>query len=533
MNKMSGLSAFFLFLIFAMPIRAEWTGSTAEQMITYMPPSGDELEVRIASFCAAPDGYLYAVCAQTESPSPYTRELYFSKSTDGGNTWSGTAGDVIINADDGQIVYFSSNYEYIDMQVDSQGRIFVIWCEDFENTGIREIMLLYSTDYGDTWQNSSADVPISNSTGIAYDANKPSLAIDFNDNLHAVWNQKTDSSYNNYEVCYSRSTDHGLTWTGQSADREISYRNGLPAWNPDIDCDDLGNIYVVWNEDAYLGSEFRLQFGKSTDGGASFSSETADLPISLEYQETGAAQIHIDAFNNVNVVYKGSEGGPNFTKLCLYTGSTDGGATWSGNNGLIYIDSGPAPNVDSYGADITSTSDGTLIAVYSAGPALQNNIFASYSTDHGATWSGNTDPDLVSYSGAVYNSHVPYIIASPGDTLHVIWRQKAATGTKEDLFYSRSDTLAGGGGGGCDYVVGDVNGSDNYNGLDVTYGVSFFKYGTPTPQCPDCPPCSGWYYCGDVNASCNYNGLDITYGVNYFKYGSPEPEPCGDCPPSP
>jgi len=88
-------------------------------------------------------------------------------------------------------------------------------------------------------------------------------------------------------------------------------------------------------------------------------------------------------------------------------------------------------------------------------------------------------------------------------------------------------------GGGCDYAAGDVNGSDNYNGLDITYGVNFFKYGNPPPQCPDCPldDCNSWHYCGDVNASCNYNGLDITYGVNYFKYGSPEPEPCPDCPP--
>jgi len=88
------------------------------------------------------------------------------------------------------------------------------------------------------------------------------------------------------------------------------------------------------------------------------------------------------------------------------------------------------------------------------------------------------------------------------------------------------------GGGGCDYIVGDVNGSNNYNGLDITYGVNFFKYGNPPPQCnPDCPPCAGWHYCGDVNNSCNYNGLDITYGVNYFKYGSPAPIPCDDCPP--
>jgi hypothetical protein len=91
-------------------------------------------------------------------------------------------------------------------------------------------------------------------------------------------------------------------------------------------------------------------------------------------------------------------------------------------------------------------------------------------------------------------------------------------------------------GGGCEYVTGDVNGSDSYNGLDITYGVNFFKYGTPEPQCPygSCPvpSCDAFFYCGDVNASCNYNGLDITYGVNYFKFGSPAPNPCGDCPPA-
>jgi len=106
--------------------------------------------------------------------------------------------------------------------------------------------------------------------------------------------------------------------------------------------------------------------------------------------------------------------------------------------------------------------------------------------------------------------------------------------TQDDSVDMAFCLLSGAGGGGCDYVDGDVNGSSNFNGLDVTYGVNFFKYGSPAPQCsPDCPPCAGWHYCGDVNSSCNYNGLDITYSVNYFKYGSPGPVPCGDCPPNP
>jgi len=84
---------------------------------------------------------------------------------------------------------------------------------------------------------------------------------------------------------------------------------------------------------------------------------------------------------------------------------------------------------------------------------------------------------------------------------------------------------------GCDYVLGDVNGSNSFNGLDITYGVAYFK-GGPDPLCDscDCPPNPFFWVCGDINASCSYNGLDITYGVAYFK-GGLSPIPCADCPP--
>ena len=87
----------------------------------------------------------------------------------------------------------------------------------------------------------------------------------------------------------------------------------------------------------------------------------------------------------------------------------------------------------------------------------------------------------------------------------------------------------------CSYTPGDVNGSDSYNGLDITFGVSYLKGIGSDPICPlgSCPipPCDAFFYCGDVNGSCSYNGLDITYGVNYFK-GGQGPIYCPDCPPA-
>jgi hypothetical protein len=85
----------------------------------------------------------------------------------------------------------------------------------------------------------------------------------------------------------------------------------------------------------------------------------------------------------------------------------------------------------------------------------------------------------------------------------------------------------------CNYVVGDVNGSDSYNGLDITYGVNYLKGIGPPPayEC-ECGSEGTWYVSGDVNGSCGYNGLDITYGVNYLKGIGAAPVPCPSCPPA-
>jgi hypothetical protein len=85
--------------------------------------------------------------------------------------------------------------------------------------------------------------------------------------------------------------------------------------------------------------------------------------------------------------------------------------------------------------------------------------------------------------------------------------------------------------GNCVYVTGDVNNSGIFNGLDVTYGVNFFKGGPAPLYSCECTPGNIWYVAGDINNSCTYNGLDITFGVSYLK-GGPDPLACEDCPPT-
>jgi hypothetical protein len=89
--------------------------------------------------------------------------------------------------------------------------------------------------------------------------------------------------------------------------------------------------------------------------------------------------------------------------------------------------------------------------------------------------------------------------------------------------------------GGCSYVPGDINGEGHANGVDVTFGVAYFKGGLTPPA--DCvPPCVGvpdpFYAAGDVNGECRFNGIDITFYVAYLKSLQPALLYCGDCPPA-
>ncbi len=84
--------------------------------------------------------------------------------------------------------------------------------------------------------------------------------------------------------------------------------------------------------------------------------------------------------------------------------------------------------------------------------------------------------------------------------------------------------------GACHYVVGDINGDGEFNGLDIVFGVRYVRGFRNVLYYCECPPPNAWYVAGDVNGTCNFNGLDINFMVNYFK-GGHDLIVCSDCPP--
>jgi hypothetical protein len=90
--------------------------------------------------------------------------------------------------------------------------------------------------------------------------------------------------------------------------------------------------------------------------------------------------------------------------------------------------------------------------------------------------------------------------------------------------------------GPCDYVIGDINGNGVGNQVDITYAISYFRDGGPTPidscDCTPDVPSYPFYAAGDVNGNCQFFGNDITYFVNYYHGLNDGLLYCDDCPPN-
>jgi hypothetical protein len=423
---------------------AGWSGAIADRNISFF--SADTKLAQYARIVAGPEGNLYCVWRQGQTLQSY--ELYFGRSTDQGVTWSSENMDVRINADDGQSVSNVGD-KPIGMATDSQGNIFIVWAEDLSDVQeIQEIMLLKSTDQGLSWIHADSDFNISYDGSPLVSAYDPDIAVDNSDNLYVVWHQDIATA-DTAEIHISISTDGGDNWSGTISDKVISFSNGSDATNPDIAIAPNNDIYVVWDERADPASftSYRIQYGKSTDGGATFNSESADLPISTEIRSSGDAIIVIDPSSNIHVSWQATRATASpFYYEIFYSGSTDGGATWSGLAGPQIVDFGVDDGSSAFNHGMGVNSNGDLIVVWDEEPInfSQNEIWASYSTDAGLTWSGNDEPDLLSFPDG-RGAYRPDIIAGAGDTLHVVWNESPAQsgGNYYDILYSKGDTLAG------------------------------------------------------------------------------------------
>jgi hypothetical protein len=198
-------------------------------------------------------------------------EIYFKKSTDGGDTWTGTK----------RLSWAPDLSRDPVIAVDSSNGILILWWED---TNLKDnIFFRKSTDSGTNWEATKKLTWNDRSS-------RPFIAIDYSGHIHIVWNQ----SFTNTEVTYKKSTDGGNSWAGT---KRLTWNSGSSR-DPILVIDTSNRLHLIWNDDT--PGNFEIYHKKSNIGGTTWLGSNRILWTSGNSDYPKAA---VDLGDDIHVVW--------------------------------------------------------------------------------------------------------------------------------------------------------------------------------------------------------------------------------------
>ena len=381
--KSNGLTIAALgFFLFTQGAQADWT---AARRLTWN--SGISVNSTIAVDAS---GNLHVVW---DDNTPGNKEIFYKKSTDGGNTWASS-----------QRLTWTSGSLNPAIAVDPSGNLHLVWHDD--TPGKREMYYKKSTDGGSTWASSQR---LTWTSGFSYFP--PAIAVDSSGNLHVVW---ADDTPGNEEIYYTKSTNAGATWTASKRLTWTAERSN----NSSIAVDPSGDLHLVWDENESGYDE--TYYKKGTDGGATW---TTAKRLTWTPGNCCLGTIAVDPSGNLHVVNSNSTPG---NHEVFYKKSTDGGTTWLTSRRLTW-NSGR-----SFSADMTVDASGNLHVVWTDKTPGNYEIYYKESTDGGSTW---TTAKRLTWTQGSSASCLKPIAADPSSNLHVVWDDK--TPGNYEIYYMK------------------------------------------------------------------------------------------------
>ena len=312
-----------------------------------------------------------------QDSSPGNREIFYKCSTDKGNTWSGNK----------RLSWNSGSSESPSIAVDSSNNIHVVW-RDF-SPGNYEIYYKRSTDGGITWSG------ITRQTWTGSNTLPPFIAVDSGNGIYLVY---ADSPKTNLEIYYKRSTDGGITWSGN---KRLTWNSGSSK-SPSIAVDPSNGIHVLWQD--YTTGNYEIYYKRSTDGGITWSGITRQTwNSSVSYDSSIAA----DSSNGIHVVWADTKSG---NPDIYYRRSIDKGNSWSGITRLTW-NTGASRE-----PSITADSGSGIHVGWQDETPGNYEIYYKSSSNGGSTWTGITR--LIWNGGG---STVPALAADSSNGIHVVW----------------------------------------------------------------------------------------------------------------
>ncbi|HYM00936.1 MAG TPA: sialidase family protein [Blastocatellia bacterium] len=346
------------------------------------------------------NGSLYltgAVATLPESAHSPGSQIFFTRSTDGGNTWDNMP--VTRNLSNSRISGIGALEPKLALTRSGKLRCFVAYDDD--TLGPRQTWFVRSKK-GINFQ--KANLLSQPGEG----GFQPQVALDAQQNVNLVWGR---SSGVDEQVVFSRSTDLGLTF---SPELNISQSKGT-ALAPSIGVDTQNGLDVAWQDTASGTST--IVFSRSIDDGQTW---TVPLALSTGTASTEAG-LAIDKSGGIDVVWVQQISG---ASQLMIARSTDSGSTFSNP---VQITNDPNASVD----QPTLTFFGSTCYV-----AFQDDITGQVYLSSASPISSLNFSSPVRFSNANTargQAHSPSIAFDGGGTLHMVFVDTSLLGSNEGL----------------------------------------------------------------------------------------------------
>lgn len=265
--------------------------------------------------------------------------IFYTRSTNGGASFSQP-----VDIDAHTTESFAPQFA-----IDASGNVYVVW-DTFVGSQL-DVFFSVSKDNGQTF---STEQNLSNNAG---NSSTPQLALDSSGNINIVWDDNTPG---NEDIFFTRSTDQGTTF---SPIKNVSSDPGAST-NPLVGVDAKGNIFVVWQDTLSATSTTHdVWFASSSNGGTIFS--TAQN-LSKGTGDSVNPALLVDHSGNINVAWEDSI---TSNSQIFFARSTDSGATFTTSQNLTN-DNGFAETVQ-----MSADAKGNLNVVWDDGGSGPNQIF--------------------------------------------------------------------------------------------------------------------------------------------------------------
>jgi hypothetical protein len=323
-------------------------------------------------------------------------DIYFTTSTDGGNTFSS---DKKLNDDVGV-----AEQRYPSVAVDIAGNIYIVW-EDRRN-GNWDIYFTNSSDGGNSF---STNKKVNDDGGSAAQYN-PTMAVNGIGNIYIAW--RDSRSDPNGDIYFANSSDGGNSFSPNVKVNDDGMGLVLQ-YTPSIAVDGSGNIYIAWGDyrDDAIGD---LYFANSTDGGNTFSTNKK-VNDDVGSATQGWPSIAVDGTGNIYIAWGDDRN--HFNGDIYFTNSADGGNTFSPNK-KVNDDFGSASQ---YYPSLALDGFGNIYIAWQDSRNGDPDIYFATSSDAGNTFSANNkiNDDLGSM-----DQWIPSIALDDSSTVYVVWRDE-------------------------------------------------------------------------------------------------------------